>query len=92
MMTANTSSWPLDFKPMSDQELWKLEGLVIGLDQQGEKSAAQQVRWACSEIAALRPRVAKLEAALEAAAEKLGMAGWHYDAGSARAALKDKPQ
>ena len=32
------------------QELAKLEGLAIGLEQQGEKSAAHQVRWAVAKI------------------------------------------
>jgi hypothetical protein len=39
---------------MSGQELAKLEGLAIGLDQRGEKSAAQQVRWACTEVERLQ--------------------------------------
>jgi hypothetical protein len=39
---------------MSDQELAKLEGLAIGLDVRGEKSAAQQVRWAQAEIERLK--------------------------------------
>lgn len=33
-----------------NQELAKLEGLAIGLEQRGEKSAAHQVRWAVREI------------------------------------------
>ena len=38
-------------------ELAKLEGLAIGLEQRGEKSAAQQVRWAVIEIERLRTLV-----------------------------------
>lgn len=38
---------------MSD-DLAKLEGLAIGLEQRGEKSAAQQVRWAHAEVDRLR--------------------------------------
>ena len=39
---------------IDDQELAKLEGLATGLEQQGEKSAAHQVRWAIAEIERLR--------------------------------------
>jgi len=37
-----------------DQQLAKLEGLAIGLEQRGEKSAAHQARWALAEIERLQ--------------------------------------
>jgi hypothetical protein len=66
------------FRHALDQELAKLEGLAMGLEQRGEKSAAQLVRWAKNlkatsfvdrrgaVIERLETRVAELEkAALE---------------------------
>lgn len=85
-MTANISSWPLDFKPPSER--LTDEQLREWRDGRFDLYAAQ-----CSvtaiELLALRARVAELEAALTKIRDN-DPDGW--EAAFARAALKDALQ